>query len=292
MKKSTKIILSAAACLLCAGLALTLVGRLLGASYSQIIHDDMWIWQSGEDGIGSSYDSDRSRDNTYSIDPAGIDQLSVDWLSGDIRIQAYDGDQILVKESCKTDIDEENCLRYRIKNGSLDISCCREKVGISFGSQDEKQLVKNLVIKVPRALADDLKEISIDTVSADLSASGLTVKEFSADSVSGNVTLEKCAVTDLEADTTSGDILLALLRCPNAFEADSTSGDVCLQLPHKSSFYLEYDTVSGDASIEGFDAKCLEEDDDYGEYQVGKGGGSFSISTVSGDITVTRAGHH
>lgn len=296
MKKSTKIILIIAACLLCAGLALTLVGHFLGASYSRIISENLWVWNSDDDhesgSPGSSYDSQFSRDNTYKVDPDGIDQLSVDWVAGDIQIIAYDGSQILIKESSKTDIDDDNCLRYRVKNGSLDISCSKEEIGISFNALSEKELTKQLVIKVPRALAADLKELAVDAVSSDLTVSGLTIKEFAADSVSGNVILKKCTAAEIETNTTSGDIRLALRTCPKSFDADTTSGDILLQLPHESSFYLEYDTVSGEASIEGFDASCLEEDDGYGEYQVGRGGGDFSVGTVSGDITITRAGHH
>ena len=42
MKKSTRIILVIAICLLCAGLVLTAVGYVCGASLRQIIHDDLW----------------------------------------------------------------------------------------------------------------------------------------------------------------------------------------------------------------------------------------------------------
>lgn len=296
MKKSTKIILIIAVSLLGAGLVLTLIGHLLGASYSQIIRGDLWVLSSDDDHesgvLGGSYDNEFSHDNTYEVDPDGIDQLSVDWVSGDIRIQAYDGDQILIQESCKTDIDDETCLRYRVKNGSLDITCCREKTGLSFHFLGGKKLTKKLVIKVPRALAGDLKELDADVVSSDLTVSGLTVRELTADSVSGDVTLNRCSIAVLETDTVSGDILLSLLTCPKTFDGDTTSGSIDLKLPEDSSFDLEFDTVSGEASIAGFDARCLEKEDGYEEYRVGEGGSELSIGTTSGDLTVTRAEHH
>lgn len=291
MKKNTKIILLAAVCLICAGLILTAVGYFSGASLSNIIHGDLWSWTS-HNSDGSHYDSSFDESNTYTIAADGIEELSIDWLAGDIEVIPYAGDQILIQETCREEITDDNCLRYRVKNGRLDISCCREENGISFDLGDDRELTKQLTVKVPMELAGDLKVLEIDAVSSDVRVNGLTIKEFSADTVSGNVTLEQCSAADIQTDTISGDVDLSLLACPKEFSADTTSGNITLALPHGSSFRLEFETVSGQPKLKGFDADCLEDEDGSYEYQAGRGRCEFSVDTISGDITVTMAEHH
>ncbi len=287
MKKSTKTVLLIAVCLISAGLVLTVIGVVSGASPSRIIYGDLWTWKA--DG---KYDSEFNEHNTYSVDPDDIDKLYIDWISGSIEVIPYAGDQILIQESCRDEITEENCLRYQVRNGCLDITCRKESIGISFSLRDDSDVTKQLTVKVPMELAGNLKELEIDAVSSDILVNGMTIKAFSASTVSGNVTLEQCSAADIQTDTTSGDVDLSLLACPKDFEADSTSGDITLQLPHDSSFRLEFDTVSGRPEIKGFDANCLDDDDDFYEYLIGDGKCEFSADTTSGDITVIRTEHH
>lgn len=234
MKKSTRIILVIAICLLCAGLVLTAVGYVCGASLRQIIHDDLWSWVvHDDDGIhlfsdrhkddhhgSGKYDNEFDESNTYSIDADGVNKLSIDWIDGDIQVVAYDGDSIRLEESCKEEIDEDNSLRYKIKNGELYITCCREasyEIGILSNSLNGKNLNKPLVVKIPKTLADKLKELQIDAVSSNITADGLTIKEFYASTVSGDVSLSGSYADEVEVDTVSGDMDLALLQCPKDF---------------------------------------------------------------------------
>lgn len=304
MKKSTKIILIIAICLLCAGLVLTAIGYLCGASPRQIFHDNLWTWTSYDDDGGQSgdhhgkarYDNDFDESNAYSIDPAGIDSLYIDWIDGDIEIIPYDGDQIYLEESCKAGIDEDNCLRYRVKNRELYISCCREasyEIGFFSSSSDSpgrRDLNKKLVVKVPKALAAKLDTLEIDAVSSDITVNGFTLNEFCTDTVSGSITVLRSSIDEIDTDTVSGNIDLALLHCPNTFNADSTSGNITLQLPSGSSFLLDFETVSGAPEIKGFDADCLYDEDGSYEYQAGSGRCEFTADTVSGDLTITEAG--
>lgn len=307
MKKSTRIILVIAICLLCAGLVLTAVGYVCGASLRQIIHDDLWSWVvHDDDGIhlfsdrhkddhhgSGKYDNEFDESNTYSIDADGVNKLSIDWIDGDIQLVAYDGDRIRLEESCKEEIDEDNSLRYKIKNGELYITCCREasyEIGILSNSLNGKNLNKPLVVKIPKTLADKLKELQIDAVSSNITADGLTIKEFYASTVSGDVSLSGSYADEVEVDTVSGDMDLALLQCPKDFSVDSTSGNITLRLPSGSSFLLEFETVSGKPEIKGFDADCLSDDDGFYEYQVGSGRYELDADTVSGDITIIKSG--
>ncbi|MGC2872488.1 DUF4097 family beta strand repeat-containing protein [Ihubacter sp. mB4P-1] len=287
MKKSTKSILIIALSLICIGAVLMIIGLLTGASFQRITDGNLWNWVIHKEGI--HYDSSHRDDNTYHIDPDGIRDLSIDWISGDIKIIEYGGKDILVKESSNDKITEKSSLVYRVKDGELYISCWHEKYTNLFNGLDESKANKDLVIKIPKELANDIKDLEIDAVSSELTVSGLTIKEFSIDTVSGNTTVRQSKINEIEINAVSGNSELFLLNCPKSFESDTTSGDVTLHLPHHSSFQFEFDSISGRSKVEGFDTISQDEDDNYCEYLVGKKPFSdFTADTISGDFTIIK----
>ncbi|MFR0733390.1 MAG: hypothetical protein ACLSHU_03545 [Oscillospiraceae bacterium] len=55
------------------------------------------------------------------------------------------------------------------------------------------QPAKHLTVEIPRTLAGQLVELQVDTVSAPVTATGLTAQDCEVDSVSGNVTFTGCS---------------------------------------------------------------------------------------------------
>ena len=224
-----------------------------------------------------------------------IDSVSVDWVSGKIDISVYDGDTTEISENEIS--DEDYKLRYRVENGRLTVHS--EKSGFSFGIISRPK--KELTIKIPRAYAENLKEVKISSTSAEISLNGLSVSKITEiDTVSGRVTAENLTAASLECDTVSGDIKAS--GAIEAFDLDSTSGaaeittsvplkkletdtvsgDVTVNLPEDSGFTLEFDTVSGDINCE------LPMTNKNGKHICNDGSAEFEADSTSGDFTIKK----
>ena len=226
-----------------------------------------------------------------------INAVEVDWVSGKIEISVYDGETTEISENEIS--DEDYKLRYKVENGRLTVHS--EKSGFSFGIISRPK--KELTIKIPRAYAENLKTLKINSTSAEINLNGLTVLESTeTDTVSGRVTAENLNTASLECDTVSGDVKASgaieafdLSSTSGAaeitttvplkkLETDTVSGDVTLPLPESSGFTLEFDTVSGDLNCE------LPMTNKNGKHICNDGSAEFEADSTSGDFTVKRTG--
>lgn len=222
--------------------------------------------------------------------------IEINWGSGKINIEAYDGENTVISESNVE--NEKDRLRWRVEDGVLKIH--HIAAGYRYGFSRIPK--KDLTVKIPFGTAVGLKELSTDSTSADVVISGITASEkIKLNTVSGGTNLKGVSTAKLEIDTVSGDVTaegefselkgdsvsgnisitsespLKKLRC------DSTSGDVTLSLPESGGFALKTDTVSGDINCEFLTASSKKDRRVYGD-----GSGDFKIDTVSGDITVKK----
>ena len=151
MKHSTKIILLVSAGLVSFGLILSAIGLICGGSLSNIMNHGLWRF-TGYQKI--HYDNTFDKDNTYHVSASSIHSIDVDWIDGDISVVPYDGDDIILTESSNKELDDEYCLRYRIKSGKLLIEYCKSKYYIGLDLSEEDNFpIKTLEIKVPKGLA-------------------------------------------------------------------------------------------------------------------------------------------
>ena len=276
MKKSTKIILLTATGLVAFGIVLTVAGAIAGASFKEIYHGGLWdnVYYEEE------YDNSFKNSGIYEVDSEDIDKISIDWVSGDIDIVPYDGDNIVMEETARKKITDENCLRYRVKDGELSINYTTGKVAVKFGDTGD-DISKKLLVKVPKGLADSLKSLSVNSVSSDITADGFAADSMYVDTTSGNTRLSDMKIKHFEIDMISGDLEAAFTECPNELDVDSTSGDSTVYLPEDSGFTLEFDGISGEFITE---FSYLRNSDD--DYVVGDGKNSFSVDTTGGDFKV------
>ena len=276
MKKSTKIILLTATGLVAFGIVLTAAGVIAGASFREIYHGGLW------DNVYYEEEYFKSS-GVYEVDSEDIDKISIDWVSGDIDIVPYDGDNIVMEETARKEITDENCLRYRVKDGELSINYTTGKVAVKFGNTGD-DINKRLQVKVPEELAGSLKSLSVDSVSSDITADGFAIDSMYVEVTSGNTRLSDMKVKHFEIDMISGDLEAVFTECPEELDVDSTSGDSTVYLPAGSGFTLEFDGVSGEFITEF--SPLRNSDDDY---VVGNGKNSFSVDTTGGDFTVKIA---
>ena len=165
-----------------------------------------------------------------------------------------------------------------------------------------------------------LKELEVDSVSAELCADGVSVEAVELNTVSGEIRLQNCGVTNraeldsvsgsvgaelaqpleslyagtvsgnvevtapevtsFHADTTSGSVFLAADTAPEELDVDTVSGSVTFRLPESAGFTLDFDTVSGEYTSE---LPCAVKDRCC---VCGDGSGDYEIDTTSGDVRI------
>lgn len=256
----------------------------------------------GEGGFGLDM-SNVSYDNTnlYQVGNAqiadNIHSLEINWTAGNIHVQAYDGSTVSLSES--TVGNEDSKLRYYVDNGNLIIQYCRSNIG--FGKNIAKS--KDLTVKIPRAMADNLRNLEISSTSAAVTLENITVGELDADNVSGNLICRNVTTRETGVDTVSGDCeyhghcdnldfnstsgsltyTAAGKICPQEVDASTISGDVQLVLPADCpGFVAILSSLSTDFETDFFVSADSE------GYRCGNGGAEYECDTVSGRFSIMQ----
>ena len=226
---------------------------------------------------------------TFSVEPARVREIEVDWLGGSVMVVLTDDDSLSFAEMAYQDVPEEQRLSYALDGDTLKIDFCRS--GHLLSSSPEKQLV----LSIPRSLT--LEKFEADTTAAAVNVTGLHTQTVDISTVSGGVDLAAeayeidisttggCAAVDadfyqLDFSAVSGSLTLAMQRAAEV-EAETTSGGVTIHLPPSSyGFALDFETVSGTPEIT-FDANGGD-----GHWTYGDKASTLTVDTASGNLSL------
>ena len=173
------------------------------------------------------------------FDPAEVKSLDLDWISGSVSVEPWDGDAVLVREKADKPLTEGQRLRWKLSGGELSVLFCADG--------ETRVPDKALTVLVPRGMG--LKAIDADAVSAPVTLLEQTVSgAIDADTTSGAVTLRGCACRSLDVDTVSGAVSVEATAVSGAIDLDSTSGKLALAAVSCASF--DADTVSARVEAE------------------------------------------
>ena len=226
---------------------------------------------------------------TFSVEPARVREIEVDWLGGSVMVVLTDDNSLSFAEMAYQDVPEEQRLSYALDGDTLKIDFCRS--GHLLSSSPEKQLV----LSIPRGLT--LEKFEADTTAAAVNVTGLHTQTVDISTVSGNVDLAAeayeidisttggCAAVDadfyqLDFSAVSGSLTLTMQRAAKV-DAETTSGGVTIHLPPSSyGFALDFETVSGTPEI-AFDANGGD-----GHWTYGDKASTLTVDTVSGNLSL------
>lgn len=179
-----------------------------------------------------------------------INNLDIEWVSGDVDIEYYDEDVILIEESPAS---TKSPMIYKIEDNTLHIDEFDSKT-VPFSNKKKK----NLTVKLPKDFVAN--RIELEMVSANLTASSLNVNSFDFESVSGNA----------HASFTAQ---------PSRIDIDTVSGTSQLVLPSDITGYsISSESVSGSVNTNDFGNTLL-----YGD-----GATKIDVESVSGNLIVEK----
>ena len=233
----------------------------------------------------------------HSVSPAGLSELEIEWVAGDILIQPSDTDQVTVKEDGLS--DPKYAMVLRQSSDTLKIQFCEEAIGNYFGVNTRSDLQKDLTILVPRDFV--LDSLEIDCASATVEVNDMTIREVDFDGASGTCEFENCTVEEMDIDTASGDVKfvgsLGMLDCdaasasvyavltntPSRLDLDSMSGDLDITLPGDAGFTLAMQAMSSDFTSD------FETTIKNGNYVCGDGRCRINVDALSGDVIIRKS---
>lgn len=243
--------------------ALALAAILILAGCGEQSHTD----GSGTDSATYTPDAGYTLGNTDVVQLNGFRAIDIEWVSGQVNVELYDGEGIQLSETMMDGSDAALKMEWQVNEdkGTLDI---RSQPQLMSATEE-----KRLVVRLPRSLV--LHGLDIKTVSAGVSVDltdedTLTLQELDVTSVSGEISVYAANAGEislsttsgsisgsvrtqkLEADSVSGSIDLALDIMPTELEAETSSGSIVMQLCDLSTLPsplpVEFKTTSGKLS--------------------------------------------
>ena len=231
----------------------------------------------------SSLDYD---DKSYSLGEGNCDAVSdinIEWVSGKINLEHYDGDSISFKESYSG--SDDYTMRYKVDNDILYIKFC--KPGLKPYKNGTSSINKNLTVLVPQDM--DFSKIDIETVSADVVMQNINAEKFNIDYVSGNVTATGI-YNIIDAQGVSG--MLDIHNNSNSFTCniETVSGNCKLYLPENTpGFSCDFEAISGNVSTYEFDGFRSTKSFSDTTHTYKDGSNSIDFDAVSGNLEILKS---
>ncbi len=223
------------------------------------------------------------------IPSAGIEELEIHWMAGDLEIGAEEREDILLTEERS---ESASPMLAEVRGSCLCVFFTKN--GSAFGSKD-------LTVTLPTELANGLRRCTVQTLSADVSMAEMYVRELyvktasgeqeiramadkaAFSSASGDISLE-LDVRELTVSTASGELELTVENAETA-KLSSASGDISCR---GSVQRLSVNSASGDVEFSG-EADRVQAKTASGDcsLDLDKEPEELNISSVSGDVEVT-----
>ena len=167
-----------------------------------------------------------------------VENLDIDWTSGKFNIEYHAGSGVSVSETANRDTSEDEKLRWWLDGTTLRIKYAKPQLTIF------NNLKKTLTVSLPESIV--LKNVDIDTTSADIGVPSMTADEIKFDTTSGDVN-SVITAKKLSASSTSGDLNIRQDSDINTAHFSSTSGTLAFTVPSAEKISME--STSGDISV-------------------------------------------
>lgn len=224
-----------------------------------------------------------------------IQNLSIDWMSGDIIIKnSSNVKEIQISETASSTIKDE--FKARIKydeDKNLDINYCASNVTlVGLGSKTLEVLVPNdtklhsLDINIISgngisiSNVDIVHEINIKTNSADVQLNNVSCCDLNIETNSGKISTSLCKSSMIDLITNSGDCYLKLNDSAKQITINSNSGDCIIDLDEKVLGYkIAFNSTSGNYKSEFKETQL---------YEYSNGILRIVCNTTSGNLIINK----
>lgn len=177
----------------------------------------------------------------YNIDSSDIDGIDIDWVSGSVTVIPYEASDITLVEFAQRSLEEDEVMEYKVSGAKLSVKFSANNIKLF-----DKMPSKKMEVFIPYRLAESIKGLDVNTVSAYVEISGINSEDFSVSTVSGNCDAHIIKSNKINISTTSGNI--SLKNCvSDSITSNTVSGRV--NIYDVDSERLSFNTTSGDVTV-------------------------------------------
>ena len=189
----------------------------------------------GDVTLGNSKDAKYYMMGGSTFAASDVSELNIDWVSGTVTIEAYDGTEVAISETSEDALTDSTTMHYYLESdGTLNI-----RFGIpGMKSQGENLPDKNLLVRVPRTLR--LDEVEMNGLGRSIQMDSVRCSTLEMNSVSRQITLNECEIKDIEVNSVSSNVEATFSKMPEDIELNNVSGSTVLYVPEDAGFTLEY----------------------------------------------------
>ena len=173
----------------------------------------------GDVTLGNSKDAKYYMMGGSTFAASDVSELNIDWVSGTVTIEAYDGTEVAISETSEDTLN----IRFGIPG---------------MKSQGENLPDKNLLVRVPRTLR--LDEVEMNGLGRSIQMDSVRCSTLEMNSVSRQITLNECEIKDIEVNSVSTNVEATFSKMPEDIELNNVSGSTVLYVPEDAGFTLEY----------------------------------------------------
>lgn len=247
----------------------------------------------------------------------GPHTLEVRTISGDVRIDAYDGNDVVMTTTrtttAETDDDfiaAQREVTFDVADGAATIKAIARQDGETCGEEHDHrnrhdwpdyQVRYDFVIKVPR----DTRLVVCTINDGHVDVSG-TRADFELRSINGPINFADMGGSG-EATTVNGAVKGSFSAAPRADSVFKTiNGSIVLTLPadfaadiamktFNGGLYTDFEsttlTAAQPITAERKGTKTLYQSNSFARVRIGTGGPQMTLDTLNGDVRVLRAAH-
>lgn len=216
--------------------------------------------------------------NTEITDPVEI--IDIDWSSGEIHVEMSETETVSVTEENSDSLSDEMKLHWWKDGKTLRVRFCSGTIKslVSFSTHK-----KVLHVTIPATMP--LRELCVDSASADFFGEKLKADAVTVSTASGDVALQ-CEAEKILLDSSSGKLNLTQTGSSKSVSLDSASGDINAVLEKCDAIRTE--TSSGKVSLSADSSVKLDVETSSGDISctLNEITESCNIDTASGKVTL------
>ena len=248
-------------------------GAVVTGVLNALIADGQWSFGWSD----YQYDDSGYSLGEGSVGVKTITEIDLDWIDGNVRVIVCDDTYISFTEKAPSNLTDDSRVHWKVSEDGKTLSIKYRASSKFFGSGENKN--KDLILRIPRKMMEQMSLIKINGVTSVISAEGILAKEITVTSSFGDVNAIDCVCQTLSLTAKRANVTFDG-EIGKVANITVSQGDVTLRLPATASFALQ---MEGERPT--LDFPVTERD---GKLICGNGDVELNIAQNNGKTIVTK----
>ena len=134
------------------------------------------------------YDDSAYQTGEGTIPAPAVESIDLDWVDGNVTVVICQDAYISVTEKAPAELTEKTQVHWCVSEDGKTLSIKYRGSSSFFGTNKDKE--KDLILRIPEKLLEQLQTLNINAVSSNVTVSNIIIENINAQTASGNVTIE------------------------------------------------------------------------------------------------------